>query len=989
MINIEGCDSPEAMTETICLSIALLGGMMIFIPFLRAFVLQLSPPSTVLPLACLLLLTFVLVPLASTSTSPILSVPLVPLAMSIPLAPCCSTPHAPTTCTLPCSETFQIGGARVQELHGTSTCSLGESWDLQHAADFEMPLYMLVWDDLPHSSQHYIAPSPPALAGSCLFFLGSCTTDCCSSLGPEQPTQMSCVPCACRARIAALCTAPRMSSWPSMLYEDETYCQLSENLWLSPLRSLVRVGVWQFECFRHCTPLRAMWPSLLVVASMVQMLWLSAQHTRHMPACSSSPAAIRLLLLIAVLSCLVPAAEGAGTESTQERHARRIGSMGMEAALAAFTTVFGLAALRSRFAECADYAACSPSHVGAAAPASVGAAIACNTSAALIAAAWRACRQSRAARAAARLAVALTEASHIARSEPLIQATGAYAPLPHFTAAAQILIRSWRAIAARRRACTGCALLRAVHRPARQSAQVHSSDDAPAEFLPSPVIFASTAPFQIAGTDSSLACDRRQLLAQAAETRQRDRRTRRSIAFSQQTSLQREAGALLASVRPRSWCVLAFCLRLRRRAEQRAIAQLHSRLLQYPQCARFVACLRARVSRRAAVLRLLSSPPRPLPHDVGYGGDSGFSFRDPRGVVTVQHPAFTASAGTIPAYSSDGSVVPPLSPPSTSMVVLRPDASGAWCYCDAALGTASWYPPDGSTPLVPRLFPDVPPVSEERPPRIPLQMGLNSLAHTGWASIFCDGAHEVLLVHQQTGAVRDAPWIALRTRDGCIYFANLLTRETRWLPPHLWMHGWVSRTGTCTPSDLHRSEMSRVLDNDGRDLPCDGRKPLPPSVAFQRIEGGAPYMYEPMHGTPQYPPDERWDSQLTYPLEGNYVRCHKSSKLWCTIAAADALDAREAAKPHRASGAPSWQSAISAYAAEPGDRSEAPMPVTRLPSSLPLSSPSSPSPPPRPPPSPPRLPPGYDTRPRLPPGYDTRLLTHEEMDEWEEMERER
>jgi hypothetical protein len=27
MINIEGCDSPEAMTETICLSIALLGGI--------------------------------------------------------------------------------------------------------------------------------------------------------------------------------------------------------------------------------------------------------------------------------------------------------------------------------------------------------------------------------------------------------------------------------------------------------------------------------------------------------------------------------------------------------------------------------------------------------------------------------------------------------------------------------------------------------------------------------------------------------------------------------------------------------------------------------------------------------------------------------------------------------------------------------------------------------------------------------------------------
>ena len=94
--------------------------------------------------------------------------------------------------------------------------------------------------------------------------------------------------------------------------------------------------------------------------------------------------------------------------------------------------------------------------------------------------------------------------------------------------------------------------------------------------------------------------------------------------------------------------------------------------------------------------------------------------------------------------------------------------------------------------------------------------------------------------------------------------------------------------------------MSQILDN-GRDLPCDGRKPLPPPIAFKRVEGGAPYMYEPTHGTPQYPPNMDWDSQLTYPLEGSYT----------------------------------------------------PMPVPCLPSSLPLSSPSSPSPPPRPPPSPP------------------------------------
>ena len=84
----------------------------------------------------------------------------------------------------------------MQGLHGTSTCSLGESWDLKHAADFEMPLYVLVWDDLPHSSQHYIAPSPPALAGSCLFFLGSCTTDC--SCGASRTTDCSCGLCLSR-----------------------------------------------------------------------------------------------------------------------------------------------------------------------------------------------------------------------------------------------------------------------------------------------------------------------------------------------------------------------------------------------------------------------------------------------------------------------------------------------------------------------------------------------------------------------------------------------------------------------------------------------------------------------------------------------------------------------------------------------------------------------------------------------------------------------
>ena len=169
--------------------------------------------------------------------------------------------------------------------------------------------------------------------------------------------------------------------------------------------------------------------------------------------------------------------------------------VGMEAAIAALASAFSLAALRSRFAEDADRVAHSPSCVGAAASSPVGRAITCNTSASRIAAAWRACRQSRAAHAASRLTVALSDASHAARSAPLAQATGAYAPPHHHTAAAQVLIRSWRATAARRRASAGCALLKVVHRPKLQSAQAHSPD-APTQFLPGPVVIATTSPFR-------------------------------------------------------------------------------------------------------------------------------------------------------------------------------------------------------------------------------------------------------------------------------------------------------------------------------------------------------------------------------------------------------------------------------------------------------------------------------------------------------------
>ena len=85
---------PRAMTEMIFLAIALLVGMMT-VPCFRASVVQRRIAFEGFPLACLVLLTSVLVTLASTSTFPILSVPHVPFVTILPPAPRSSTPCMP------------------------------------------------------------------------------------------------------------------------------------------------------------------------------------------------------------------------------------------------------------------------------------------------------------------------------------------------------------------------------------------------------------------------------------------------------------------------------------------------------------------------------------------------------------------------------------------------------------------------------------------------------------------------------------------------------------------------------------------------------------------------------------------------------------------------------------------------------------------------------------------------------------------------------
>ena len=148
----------------------------------------------------------------------------------------------------------------------------------------------------------------------------------------------------------------------------------------------------------------------------------------------------------------------------------------------------------------------------------------------------------------------------------------------------------------------------------------------------------------------------------------------------------------------------------------------------------------------------------------------------------------------------------------------------------------------------------------EPPPLLPSDTQLASLRYTGWTSFFRDATNEVLLMHTRTGAVRNAPWIALRTPSGLPYFANLVSRETRWLPPHNWMPGWVSRS----PFDaLNTAEHPYPQWQNGRVF--DPRLPLVGSSSRQCVEGGAPYLHE--YGKPAYQPDQH-DTPLTYPLDG-------------------------------------------------------------------------------------------------------------------------
>ena len=156
---------------------------------------------------------------------------------------------------------------------------------------------------------------------------------------------------------------------------------------------------------------------------------------------------------------------------------------------------------------------------------------------------------------------------------------------------------------------------------------------------------------------------------------------------------------------------------------------------------------------------------------------------------------------------------------------------------------------------------------DKPPPELPSSLTLKSIdleREHKWKAIYEDRRNHILFVSLETGGVRQAPWISLRTDMGGIYYANLFTSETRWFPPHLWMEAWVSRPIACHPTSCRERSSIHCGNRFWPDSPLIRNLQLnPESGARLRIEGGAPsHLHE--RGRPQYPPDKH-DTSDTYP----------------------------------------------------------------------------------------------------------------------------
>jgi hypothetical protein len=339
-------------------------------------------------------------------------------------------------------------------------------------------------------------------------------------------------------------------------------------------------------------------------------------------------------------------------------------------------------------------------------------------------------------------------------------------------------------------------------------------------------------------------------------------RSPRSAAYAAGRQRERAAAQVLALTPRPVVLALAWAAKLRRRARHRASVLLRCKLLVHPLAARFLAELRRRAASRRQVLKLTAGAPRAMEYDVGHDATSGmFSFRSLCGLVSCAHPATGSSDAGIPAFSLEGDIVPPQWPPRESSIVLAPEVNGAWCYVDTASGATTWSAPAGSTSQLPtRVL--KPGMFSQMPPRHDGRLDFNRLDGTPWVPIWEDASDEIGLYNRETGAVRNAPWVSLRTASGCVYFANLTTRDTRWFPPHRWMEDWQTRPGFALNGYPPHVGASPTWGSPFAECPAFARALLPMEIARLRVDGGAPY--SDACGLPQYEAD-KLDTALTYP----------------------------------------------------------------------------------------------------------------------------
>jgi len=332
------------------------------------------------------------------------------------------------------------------------------------------------------------------------------------------------------------------------------------------------------------------------------------------------------------------------------------------------------------------------------------------------------------------------------------------------------------------------------------------------------------------------------LLSPVASSNLGRRQSVRTVMYARRREACCLAWVMLRHVPRHVWMALSFCYRLRARAtvSERATAR------------------RAMEARRARVLELRTASPSPLTsYDVGVAEDGSLLYRSALGVVSSTHPA-ARPVVEIPLGSAircDGSVGSPLEPPADSSFDLCPDASGAICYVDRNSGIAQWDAPPDSSALSPR--PLLACSFAAPPPCFPPGLGYAALHGTQWYPLYQDHQGRVCLYHAETGAVRNAPWICLRNAEslGRVFYVNLNTQQTRWLPPHRWMEGWMSR-----PNPDDHGGLQDVLF-DGHRLV---QQLLPLVLARQRTECGAPPLYYE-RGVPQFAPDAD-DTPDTHPL---------------------------------------------------------------------------------------------------------------------------